>query len=262
MLPSRSRASLDSQIVKGLCLFCKNRLALEISSLIQGVCMCTLLRITGMMVAAMALVGCGGNSSTTFDKWQGSTRHLRVTGTIHGEMIDINVSGADALDTTKLWCEREYQVPNDMSGMPDYALGHNSEVRVKAPVMIGGESRLLDFGLKRHDFETTAAGTVVPVIPRDDTHSPCTLTSCTNANMWLSWTWRNPADNSVIYKAAAQSGSFTLGEFVGTPDSSGLIIPENTGNVGGFASGQWSATDSIVASFDANCTKNFTDNSY
>lgn len=214
------------------------------------------------VAAVAATVGCGGSDSNTLDKWMGTTRHLRATGFIMGEAIDINIVAPDSNDTKKLWCEREYQIPNDANGMPDPANGHNAEVRVKAPVTVNGQMRLLDFGLKRHNWQATAAGTVVPIIPRDDANSPCTLTSCTNSNMWLSWTWRNVSDNSVIYKSAAQSGNVTLGEFVGTPDAAGLEIPPNTGNVGAFASGQWSATDSIKLSFDANCTTSVVDNSY
>jgi hypothetical protein len=220
-------------------------------------------RFVGVAALAAAAVGCGGSDSGTVDKWMGSARHLRIVGNMMGEKIDINIAIPDANDTTKLWCEREYQVPNDATtGMPDYALGHNAEVRIKGPVTMNGVTRLLDFGLKRHNYQADAPGTIVPVIPRDDANSPCGLNSCTNANMWLSWTWRNPADNSVLYKSAAQSGSFTLGEYVGTPDATGLLIPVNTGDIGGFATGQWSATDSISASFDANCTTNQIDNSY
>jgi len=219
-------------------------------------------RFVGAVAMTLAMTGCGGSDAGTVDKWMGSVRHLRIVGTIMGEKIDINVTSPDANDTTKLWCEREYQVPNDASGNPEYSLGHNAEIRIKGPITINGQMRLLDFGLKRHNYQADAPGTIVPVIPRDDANSPCGLNSCTNDNMWLSWTWRNPADNSVTYKSAAQSGSFTLGEYVGTPDANGLLIPPNTGNVGGFATGQWSATESISASFDANCTVNQIDNSY
>jgi hypothetical protein len=222
----------------------------------------SLLRFVGVAVVAMSSVGCGGSNANTVEKWAGPTRHFRVVGTMMGEAIDIDITAPSANDMTQLWCEREYQVPNNAAGMPDYAAGHNSEVRIKGLTTINGQMRLLDLGLKRHNWQAEAAGAVVPVIPRDDANSPCTLNSCVNDNMWLSWTWRNPADNSVIYKSAAQSGSTTLGEFVGTPDANGLMIPPNTGNVGGFAKGQWSATDSISASFDANCTKSSIDNSY
>jgi hypothetical protein len=219
-------------------------------------------RFVGGVVLVASMVGCGGSDSTTVDKWMGAVRHFRVVGTMMGEKIDINIASPAANDTASLWCEREYQVPNDSAGMPDYANGHNAEVRIKGPVTINGQTRLLDFGLKRHNWQAQAPGTSVPVIPRDDANSPCGLTGCTNNSMWLSWTWRNATDNSVLYKSAAQSGSATLGEFVGTPDATGLMVPAGTGDVGGFATGQWSATDTISASFDANCSKNTVDNSY
>jgi hypothetical protein len=220
-------------------------------------------RYAGVMVLSTVTYGCGGSGSTGVDKWMGATRHLRVVGTIMGEAVDVDISGATANDTTQLWCEREYQVPNDLSGMPDYAHGHNAEVRVKGRTVVNGEMRLLDIGFKRHDWQLEPAGAVVPVIPRDDANSPCGLSvGCTNANFWLSWTWRNPTDNSVIYKSAAQSGNATLGQYVGTPDATGLMVAANTGDVGAYATGQWSATDSVQVSFDASCTKNTVDNSY
>jgi hypothetical protein len=217
-----------------------------------------------VVLASTMFMGCGGSSddpNAVPTKWIGSARHLRVVGTIMGQAIDVNLSGAMAESTTNLWCEREYQAPT-VNGMPDYANGHNSEVRVKSPVTIAGVTRLMDLGLKRHDFQSNPPGTVVQVIPRDDANSPCKLADCTNSTMWLSWTWRDPTTNAVQYKMAAQSGSFTLGEFVGTKDQTGLEITANTGNVGGFATGQWSATESLTISFDANCTVNNIDNSY
>jgi hypothetical protein len=221
------------------------------------------MRAAVVVICGFGWMGCGGsNASSAPTKWMGSARHLRIVGTLQGESIDIDINGAAATDTTNLWCEREYQIPTDSTGQPDYAHGHNAEIRIRAPVTINGQMRLADLGLKRHNYQADAPGTDVPVIPRDDANSPCTLASCTNTNMWLSWTWRNPTDQSVTYKSAAQSGDFVLGEYVGTPDATGLLIPDNTGDIGGFASGQWSATESLAVSFDANCTTTQIDNSY
>jgi hypothetical protein len=165
------------------------------------------------------------------------------------------------MSTSSLWCEREYQVPTDTAGNPIYAMGHNSEVRFKAPVMINGQARVLDLELKEHNFQSDPAGTVTTVVPRDDNNPPCAATGCAQPkNMWLQWVWYQADGSTQIYKQAAQSGMYTAGEFTGSPDSTGLEIKENTGTVGGFATGTWSATESISASFDANCTVNDIDN--
>jgi hypothetical protein len=178
-----------------------------------------------------------------------------------GESIDVNITGSAAMNTASLWCEREYQVPTDTTGNPIYAQGHNSEVRIKAPVTINGDARILDLELKEHNFQADPSGTVTTVVPRVDTNPPCAASGCTQpTHMWLQWVWFHAADGSQLYKQAAQSGSYTAGEFTGSPDSTGLEIMQNTGAVGGFATGTWSATESISASFDANCTLNNIDN--
>jgi hypothetical protein len=193
--------------------------------------------------------------------WMGAMHHFRAVGVINGENIDVNLTSPTADSTTSLWCEREYQVPTGANMMPDYTMGHNSEVRFKLPVTTGGTMRILDLEIKMHDFQDDAAGTVTTVVPRDDTNPPCAATGCTQPkNMWLQWVWLNPADMSVLYKQAAQSGSFTLGEFTGTKDATGLLYTVNMGQVGGFATGQWSATDHVAASFDASCTTDDIDN--
>jgi hypothetical protein len=225
-----------------------------------------------LLGSLLVAVGCGGpnNTSSPPTQWLGTMRHLRVAGTIHGPgamapvtSVDINLTGATAADTTKVWCEREYQIPNDSSGMPIYSMGHDAEVRARSVLAFNGQMVEVDIGLKRHDWQRERAGNNVMVIPRVDSMSPCTLASCTNTTAWLSWAWRDPANNfAVLYKAAATSGTITLGEYVGTPDANGLEIPPNTGDIGAFATGQWSASESLAISFDANCTTNNVDNSY
>jgi hypothetical protein len=194
-------------------------------------------------------------------KWDGANPHLRVFGTIMGESLDINIEEPTAGSSSSLWCEREYQVPTDATGNPIYSMGHNSEVRIKAPVTINGSARILDLELKEHNFQSDPSGTVTTVVPRDDNNPPCAPTGCTQPkNMWLQWVWLQASDGSQIYKQAAQSGSYTAGEFTGSPDSTGLEIMENTGKVGGFAQGTWSATEQLSVTFDANCTVNDIDN--
>jgi hypothetical protein len=219
---------------------------------------------TAMLIglAAICLPGCGSSSNSDEPDppkaWSGPTPHFDAVGTINGESIDIHLSGDAAKDSTQLWCEREYQVPSDASGTPIYAQGHNSEFRIVVGATMG---RKLEIAYKMHQFQADKAGTAVTVIPRDDNDPPCTVTGCSQPKvMWLSWKWINPADNSVLYKQAALSGKFTLGEFTGSVDSNGLMITENTGKVGGFAAGEWSASESVSITVDANCTTNNLDN--
>lgn len=218
------------------------------------------MQLSTVLWVALA-AGCGGSSSDVPTKWVGAMPHLRIVGTLMGETIDINLSGAAASSTTAVWCEREYQVPTDTAGNPIYSMGHNSEVRIKAPVTINGQSRSLDLELKEHNFQSDASGTVTTAVPRDDNNPPCAASGCAAPkNMWLQWVWYGPDGSTQLYKQAAQSGQYTAGEFTGTPDSTGLEIMENSGTVGGFLTGQWSAAESITASFDAHCTANDIDN--
>lgn len=77
--------------------------------------------------AAVALSACGGgagDTSKTFDRWQGSAHHLKVEGTLNGEALDIDLQNAEP---SHVWCEREYEVP--MAGdQPDFARGHLMEL--------------------------------------------------------------------------------------------------------------------------------------
>jgi hypothetical protein len=211
--------------------------------------------------AGWMLAACGGSGSDAPTKWEGSTPHLNVVGTIMGEQLNIDITGALAADTNNLWCEREYQVPTDASGNPIYAMGHNSEVRIKAPVTISGQARIFDIELKEHDFQADPPSTIVTVVPRDDSNPPCAATGCTQpTHMWLQLVWDKASDGSQIYKQAALNGQYTSGEFTGMPDATGLLYQQNNGKVGGFATGQWSPTESLTISFDANCTTNDIDN--
>jgi hypothetical protein len=219
--------------------------------------------VGAFLLVALGSAACGGKSTDpSVTQWLGSTPHFRALGVINGETIDIDISGVDAQDVTRLWCEREYQAPNDSLGNPIYAQGHHTETRSKAPVTTGGAHRILDLEVKMHDLQADAAGKTVTVIPRDDSNPPCVAGSpCRAGVMWLQWVWLNHDDNdSVMYKQAAVSGQLTTGEFTGAVDATGMFIKENTGTVGAFVTGTWSQTDHLSVSFDANCTVNDIDN--
>ncbi len=70
--------------------------------------------------------------------------------------------------------------------------------------------------------------------------------------MWLEWEWHETT-GATTYEAAAQTGEFVLGEFIGTPGTDGLVIPDGQGQIGGYAYARWSPTDELWISFSAAC---------
>lgn len=206
-------------------------------------------RITGILLCSL-MVACGGKTEEETPKlteWAGATPHFKAVGKLNGETIDIALSESDAADAAKFYCEREYEVP--MVNMErDYANGKLGEVKLVGPAIIDGQERYMEIELKKHHTQGDAVGASVTVVPRVDGEVPA-------ANqMWFEWEWHLASDESTLFEAAAQSGTFKLGEFTGTPDSSGLVIPENTGTVGGFINARWSETDEVSISFTAKCT--------
>ncbi len=206
------------------------------------------------VAVVVAVTGCGTpedkQKSEPPAKWEGATPHFRAVGTLNGEEVDVRIEGDAAADTARLFCQREYVVQR-VNGDPDWSTGKVEEVKLNAPLSVGGEERYFELELKKHDLQRRAPGDEVSIVARVDDVRPSAT------EMWFEWEWHRP-DGSTLFEAAAQSGTFTLGEFTGTPDSTGLQIPENTGTVGGFITARWSETDQLAITFTARCTRNST----
>lgn len=197
------------------------------------------------VVPAIA-AGCGDDGDPAggmLTAWKGATQHFELQGTLNGEMLNVK------LDAAKVSCAREYEVPV-VNGAADYGKGKLAEVKIKAEITIGAETRNAEIELKKHDFRKDAAGANVKIIARAADTSPAA------GEMWFEWEWHKPADDSTIWESAAQSGSFVLGEFTGQPDQTGLVIPEGMGTIGGFLTAKWANLEEIRMSFTARCTKN------
>ena len=204
-----------------------------------------------VVVLAAALVGCGApvTGPTKLTQWQGSAPHFIAQGLYDNETIDLSIMGDAAKDVAKLYCRREYVVPLNAANEKDYAQGRQDEVQIDAPVTVNGQERYFEIELKKHNLQKDPAGTAVTIINRDPAMKPAA------GQMWLEWEWHLP-DATTLYEKAAHDGTFTLGEFTGTPDSSGLVIPENTGTVGGFFTASWGGAEEVSVSFTAKCTTN------
>ena len=204
---------------------------------------------TTLLVALLALVGagCGTSSSArTIDGWQGAEAHLEVVGTLDGEALDISLGDA-ASDTAEVFCTREYSVP-EIGGVAQYDMGELIEIKIDAWVTIGGVRRLIELELKQHDFQSDTVPATVRVVPRSDTMDPA------SDQMWLEWEWHDEAD-ATLYEAAAQTGTFELELYTGTPDATGLVIPNGMGEVGGYFDARWSETEELHGSFTVACTE-------
>lgn len=192
--------------------------------------------------------GGGGDAGFELTEWLGSDPHFRAQGHLNGEDLDLSVEG-DAATATKVFCEREYEVPQDGSGNPDYANGEMVEVKLHAFVSVAGEEREAEIELKRHDMSADAVGARLNVVPRDDASSPA-------ANeLYLEWEWKDSAGED-LFEKAAQTGTVTVEEFTGQVDDTGLLIPDNEGTVGVFVTAEWSQDESMTFSFAGPCGPN------
>ncbi len=201
--------------------------------------------------------GCAKESNDVAPlEWMGDQPHFAIRGTLNGENLDVTLEGDAAKDLENLHCLREYQVPSEATstdetdaGVEDWENGKMSEVQVIVQLNVNGTSRELDLELKRHNYQADEVGTEVTIIPRDDSKEPG------STEMWSEIEWYENDEN--IYEQASQEGTFVLKRFTGTPgEDNPLVIPENTGSVGGVLTAKWSPTETVSISFTADCTGN------
>lgn len=186
-----------------------------------------------------------GEQTKALTEWQGSEPHFEVRGTLDGEELNLSM-GEDASDDALLFCTREYTVPL-MGTEPDYSAGSLTEVKITAFVE-GQGGRFVELELKQHDYQSDKIGADVVVVQRSETENPRA------DEMWLEWEWHG-ADEETLFEGAANSGTFTLERFTGSPDdATGLVIPSGEGSVGGFARGEWKNGEALDISFSAPCT--------
>ena len=221
---------------------------------------------TKLMMAVIAVSGVGlvmscsgGNDMMMmmgFDKWEGDTPHLHVEGTVKGTKVSINLTGADAMDTAKLYCKREYFAdPND-AGMLDLSTATPSEVKIIWNIGSGQDGyEVAELEIKRHDFRANAKDDKVTFVTRNDAMQP------TGQNAWLE-IQKNTPDAGIaaapkVLEYGAASGTYTHGEYECTRDATNMALcsTADKGKMGGFIDGTWTDTDKLKASWTAICIK-------
>src|SRR5262245_31253821 len=73
------------------------------------------MRYANLFICALPLIltltACGSDDAeeaSSGSKWEGSTEHLKADGDVVDKPIAIDLSGADAKNVEKLFCERNY----------------------------------------------------------------------------------------------------------------------------------------------------------
>lgn len=197
----------------------------------------------GFLCACMIVASCGESSGVS---WAGEEPHVVVSGFIDGESIDLDLRGASA-ELAGLECTREYEVPV-VGGNPDFTMARNVEIELEGRVEVNGEMRQFQIELKRHNTQDDPVGTEIRVIPRDELNPP----DVNGDTLWLEWEWKD-ADGNDLYEQAAQSGTVTVQLQSGTPDDSGVIIPEGEGAIGFTIDAYWSPSERMRISISAPC---------
>jgi hypothetical protein len=203
----------------------------------------------GMLATVFALTACGESAPDEGNAgWRGETPHVDVRGSINGESVAISLDGEAVASTTSAWCGREYAAPTLESGELDFASARIATLEVGGYATVNGEERSFELELKEHPFVASEVGTRFSIVPRVDGVAP-------PANgLWLDWEWHT-VDGEDLYESSAQEGTFSFGQFTGTPAPGTTVIPEGTGAIGGFVQARWSLDEALDISFSVPCTR-------
>jgi hypothetical protein len=200
-------------------------------------------------MASLALVACGADTDDGMTgSWAGEEAHLSVHGLLNGEKIDVSIDGEGAADGSLIWCERGYLAPT-VDGAADLSQAVQSETTISGYATVGGQERFFELELLGNGLQANDPGTEFTIVPRVEDMEPKA------DEIWLEWEWTT-LDGEDLLEAAAQKGTFVLGQFTGTPDEGSVVIPEGDGFVGGYAEARWSVNEELSISFSVPCTVN------
>jgi hypothetical protein len=202
-------------------------------------------RVLGLGLCMLA--GCGADAKDASDElsWGGEEPHLRFTGSLDGEKLDVDLSG-DELEAALFNCALEYEVE---AGKPETA--RMVEAKINALLESNGQSRMLELELKYHDLTADAPGDSIDVVPREDD-----VTTLPEGQMVCEWEWQawdeaTQTDTDTLLEVSAQKGKVTLHMFEGLP----VEGPAEAGKVtlGATVNVSWSVDEAVQLSFTALC---------
>jgi hypothetical protein len=188
------------------------------------------------------LLACAREPATV-TQWLGPELHGELRGEIEDERVDV-VAGAD-----EVVCKRMYAVP-DPNDPTTFADGKLAQLLVSFMVTIDGVERWYELEFYDHDFNATALGTVLTVVP------PATEDAALGeheVNVDLGWEWEQGND-LITYGETATGGTLWLRELSGSPGADGLVIPAEEGRFGAFLELEL-PNGSVAVSFTAPCSE-------
>lgn len=186
------------------------------------------------------------------DSWEGATVHLRAVGRIQGEDINFTFRGESAEDVERVFCERNYIVPDleDTAAWKDE--GYLEKIEVKWLTVLDGTEREYQIELLAHDFSASEDGDRLTVLPLDEES-----TELSNDSLMTTFSWEYEEDgNEVEVDAPSEAGSLVRGELSGKLGPDGLTIPDGEGTLGGYLHLDWENGDVLDVSFTVNCGEN------
>lgn len=192
---------------------------------------------------------CSSGGDDEITSWRGSEYHLAIKGTVNGEKLDIDLSGADAQDAMKLYCELEWVTPPTVVGGadPDLTMAVHREIKILAEVEINGETRYLSLEHKDNNFQDAGEGSTFTIVPRSETEPPGA------EEAFFEWEYTDGIDGDETYESSANSGFMTLEYFEGTTMADSMVFEDGTSSAGMYVDASWSASERITMSFSAPC---------
>ena len=182
-------------------------------------------------------------------EWQGAAAHLVLTGTLEGETLDVNLSGAEAQDPMKLYCELEWEGPPlTPDGLePDLSMVSLGRIKILAEIQVGGETRWVSLEHKEEDFQAAGAGKSFNVVPPSETEE------AGPGDMLFEFEYTDALDGEETLEAFPNSGSFELELFEGVQMASSVVFEDGSASVGGFLDVSFSASERLTLSYSAPC---------
>ncbi len=191
-----------------------------------------------LLPICLTLVACGaddektdGGASTT--EWGGASEHLTAQGSVGDKALDIELTGADAQDIEKFFCERNYE---------EGVLEH---LELKYELEYEGQGAELELEFSSFDYSKDPENPISVGTANED--APTASDIAIDLKL--------ETEDGTETEDSAVSGTFELKQLSGAPDADG-IIPDGEGTFAGYLDVELASGEKLTVSFTAKCGEN------